>query len=137
MSNASLPFEDYDVRWPAMGDGKIVYQHKMDIWVYDLASGQNLTVPIRLPSDRLQVREKFVDPKDYLKGWALSKDGQRIALETRGDLFVARTRKKGLIRRLTERERLAQPDAGFFPRRQEGGRLDRGGWGRATASARR
>jgi tricorn protease len=95
-------FEDYDVRWPSMGDGKIVYQHKMDIWVYDLASGENHIVPIQLPSDRLQVREKFVDPKAFLKGWALSKDGERIALETRGDLFVARTKKKGLIRRLTE-----------------------------------
>ena len=33
-------FDDYDVRWPAMGDGKIVYQHKMDIWLYDLATGR-------------------------------------------------------------------------------------------------
>jgi tricorn protease len=94
-------FDDYDVRWPALGDGKIVYQHKMDIWVYDLASGRNAMVPIQLPSDRLQVRDRFVDPKAYLKSWALSKDGERIALETRGDLFVTRTKKKGLIRRLT------------------------------------
>src|SRR5208337_1371423 len=95
-------FEDYDVRWPAMGDGKIVYQHKMDIWVYDLASGQNQIVPIQLPSDRLQVREKFVDPKAYLTGWGLSKDGERIVLESRGDVFVTRTKKKGLVRRITE-----------------------------------
>jgi tricorn protease len=94
-------FEDYDVRWPSMGDGKIVYQHKMDIWTYDLATGDNHQVLIQLPSDRLQVREKFVDPKAYLKGWALSKDGERIVLETRGDIFVARTKKKGLIRRIT------------------------------------
>ncbi len=95
-------FEDYDVRWPAMGDGKIVYQHKMDIWLYDLATGRNEQVPIQLPSDRLQVREKFVDPKPTPGNWALSKDGERIALETRGDVFVARTKKKGLIRRITE-----------------------------------
>ena len=76
-------FEDYDVRWPAMGDGKIVYQHKMDIWVYDLATGRNEMVPIQLPSDRLQVRERFVDPNAYLKSWTLSKDGERIVLETR------------------------------------------------------
>jgi tricorn protease len=95
-------FEDYDVRWPAMGDGKIVYQHKMDIWLYDLASGDNHLVPIQLPSDRLQVRERFVDPKAQLKAWGLSKDGERIVLETRGDIFVTRTKKKGLIRRLTE-----------------------------------
>ena len=37
-------FEDYDVRWPAMGDGRIVYQHKMDLWSYDLASGRNVKV---------------------------------------------------------------------------------------------
>src|SRR6266567_949146 len=95
-------FEDYDVRWPSMGDGKIVYQHKMDIWAYELASADNHMVPIQLPSDRLQVRERFVDPKAQLKSWALSKDGERIVLETRGDIFVTRTRKKGLIRRLTE-----------------------------------
>jgi tricorn protease len=95
-------FADYDVRWPAMGDGKIVYQHKMDIWVYDLATGRNEQVPIQLPSDRVQTRERFVDPMANLGSWSLSKDGERIALETRGDVFVARTHKKGLIRRITE-----------------------------------
>ncbi|HWW03001.1 MAG TPA: PDZ domain-containing protein [Candidatus Acidoferrum sp.] len=108
-------FEDYDVRWPSMGDGKIVYQHKMDIWVYELATGKNEMVPIQLPSDRLQVREKFVDPKAYLKGWALSKDGERIVLETRGDLFVARTKKKGLIRRLTESSAARTKSPAFSP----------------------
>ncbi len=94
-------FDDYDVRWPSMGDGKIVYQHKMDLWLYDLATGRNEIVNVQLPSDRLQVRERFVDPKP-LGSWALSKDGERVALEARGDVFVARTRKKGLIRRVTE-----------------------------------
>jgi tricorn protease len=95
-------FDDYDVRWPSMGDGKVVYQHKMDLWAYDLASGRNEQVPVQLPSDRLQVREKFVDPNPTLAWWNLSKDGERIVLETRGDVFVARTRKKGLIRRITQ-----------------------------------
>src|SRR5207237_10546750 len=57
---------------------------------------------IHFPSDPLQVRERFVDPKAQLKSWAIAKDGERIVLETRGDIFVARTKKKGLIRRLTE-----------------------------------
>jgi len=95
-------FEDYDVRWPAMGDGTIVYQHKMDLWAYDLASGKNMQVAITLPSDRLQVRERFVDPMANIRGWGLSKEGERIAIETRGDVFVTRTKKKGLVRRITE-----------------------------------
>ncbi|MGH9751101.1 MAG: S41 family peptidase [Candidatus Polarisedimenticolia bacterium] len=95
-------FEDYDVRWPVLGGDAIVYQHKMDLWVFDLATGRNRQVPITLPSDRLQVRERFVDPMAHLGGWGLSWDGARLLLESRGDLFVARTKKKGLIRRITE-----------------------------------
>jgi len=95
-------FEDYDVRWPALGDGTIVYQHKMDLWAHDIASGKNGQVAITLPSDRLQVRERFVDPMANIRGWGLSKDGERIAIETRGDVFVTRTKKKGLVRRITE-----------------------------------
>ncbi|HZM70240.1 MAG TPA: S41 family peptidase [Candidatus Cryosericum sp.] len=95
-------FEDYDVRWPSLGDGTIVYQHKMDLWAYDLKSGRNAQLPITLPSDRLQVRERFVDPMPNIRGWGLSHDGARIALETRGDVFVTRTKKKGLVRRITE-----------------------------------
>ena len=95
-------FDDYDVRWPSMGDGKIVYQHKMDLWAYNLSTGKSELVPVQLPSDRLQVRERFVEPTPTLRSWSLSKDGARLALEARGDAFVARTRKKGLIRRITE-----------------------------------
>ncbi len=98
-----------------MGDGRIVYQHKMDLWVYDLASGKNEQVPIQLPSDRLQVRERFVDPMANLGSWGLSKDGERIALETRGDVFVTRTKKKGLIRRITESSLVRTKFPAFSP----------------------
>lgn len=108
-------FDDYDVRWPSLGDGRIVYQHKMDLWTYDLSTGKNEIVPIELPSDRLQVRERFVDPLENLRDWGLSKDGERILLETRGDLFVARTQKKGLIRRITESSRARTKTPTFSP----------------------
>jgi tricorn protease len=108
-------FDDYDVRWPSLGDGKIAYQHKADVWVFDLASGKNAIVPIQLPSDRLQVRERFVDPKSSIGTWGLSKDGERIVLESRGDLFVTRTKKKGLIRRLTESSLVRTKNPVFSP----------------------
>jgi tricorn protease len=108
-------FTDYDVRWPSMGDGKIVYQHKADLWVYELASSKNAIVPIRLPSDRLQVRERFVDPKANIGGFGISRDGERIAIETRGDLFVTRTKKKGLVRRITESSLSRTKDPVFSP----------------------
>ncbi|MDK9700761.1 MAG: PDZ domain-containing protein [bacterium] len=108
-------FVDYDVRWPFMGDGKIVYQHGMDVWVYDVATGKNEQVSIQLPSDRIQVRERFVDANEYLNGYTLSWDGERIALETRGDFFTARTKKKGLIRRITDNSSVRVKFPDFSP----------------------
>src|SRR5262245_26429261 len=108
-------FADYDVRWPSIGGGTIVYQHKMDLWACDIATGKNALVPVTLPSDRLQVRERFVDPMANLRNWGLSKDGERIVLESRGDLFVTRTKKKGLIRRVTEDSASRTRDPAFSP----------------------
>ncbi|HEV8199806.1 MAG TPA: PDZ domain-containing protein [Candidatus Polarisedimenticolia bacterium] len=108
-------FDDYDVRWPSMGDKTIVFQHKMDLWSFDMASGKAAMIPVSLPSDRLQVRDRFVDPMSNLRGWGLSKDGERIVLETRGDLFVTRTKRKGLIRRLTENSAARTRGPAFAP----------------------
>ena len=108
-------FDDYDVRWPAMGDGKIVYQHKMDIWVYDLASGQERTGADPAPKRPAPGAREVRRPEADAAAWSLSKDGERIALETRGDVFVARTKKKGLIRRITESSSRARSSRRFRP----------------------
>ncbi|MBI3448916.1 MAG: PD40 domain-containing protein [Acidobacteria bacterium] len=108
-------FDDYDVRWPAMGDGMIVYQHRMDLWVLDLATGKNEQVPIALPSDRLQVHERFVDPMENLQSFTTAADGERLAIESRGDVFVTRTHQKGLIRRITENSLARTRGPAFSP----------------------
>ncbi|MGH9866905.1 MAG: S41 family peptidase [Candidatus Polarisedimenticolia bacterium] len=87
----------------------------MDLWLLDTTTGRNGQIPITLPSDRLQVRERFVDPMANLRGWGLSPDGGRIVMETRGDLFVTRTRKKGLIRRITENSLARTRGPAFSP----------------------
>ena len=66
-------------------------------------------------------------PRPTSRAWALSKDGERIVLETRGDLFVTRTKKKGLIRRITESSLARTQVPGVLARRQDDRRLDRGG----------
>lgn len=94
-------FEDYDVRWPSLGDGFIAYQHAMDIWLYDIEKGENRKLDIELPSDRLQSRSRFVFADIYLNYFSLSPDGKRVVIETRGELLTVPTGEKGLIKRLT------------------------------------
>ncbi len=93
--------KDYDVRFPSLGDGKIVYQYAMDIWGFDIATGKTWKIDIRLPSDRLQAREQWVDPKKFVTGYDLSPDGKRLLINSRGGLFSLPTARGGLIRQLT------------------------------------
>ena len=130
-------FEDYDVRWPSMGDGKIVYQHKMDIWVYDLATGENHRCRSSFPATGCRSGRSLWTRKAYLKGWALSKDGERIVLETRGDIFVDPHEEEGPDPPDHRKQRGADEVPGVLARRQEDRRLDGGQRRGATPLARR
>jgi tricorn protease len=88
-------FDDYDVRFPSLGDGKIAFQHRAEIYLYDLRSGRAAKVPLRIASDALQTRTRFTDPVRYLTGLALTPDGKRVGLEIRGNLHLIPAAKEG------------------------------------------
>jgi len=81
---------DFDLQSPALSNGRIVYQLGADIWVLDLASGQDRMIPIRLASDFDQMREEWVDTAmKWVSNVHLSPTGDRVVLTARGQLFVA------------------------------------------------
>jgi C-terminal processing protease CtpA/Prc/Tol biopolymer transport system component len=96
----------WDVQFPSLSEGKIVYQLGADLHLYDTVSNQDTTLDITLTSDFDQTREKWVrKPMEYLTAAHLSPDGDRIVLTARGQVFVApatqgrfveATRKKGI-----------------------------------------
>lgn len=94
--------KDYDARWPSLVDGKIAYTVGADIYYYDLASGTEHMVNVKLPGEMLQTRDKFVSPEDYTSDFALSPDGNRITLGARGELFSASTERRSVILQLTD-----------------------------------
>lgn len=80
----------WDVKSPSLSEGRIVYQLGADLHLFDLASGSDRALPIALPSDLDQRRQRWIDkPMDYLTAAHLSPDGDRVALTARGQVFVA------------------------------------------------
>lgn len=79
---------DYDVRWPSSGGDRIVYQSGGEIWLLDTASGDDRKVPVQVPSDRVEERERFVDPAEYVTDFEVSPKGRRMAFCSRGDLAL-------------------------------------------------
>ena len=89
---------DFDVQSPSLGDGRIVYQLGADLRVYDIASGRDALVPIKLVSDFEQTRERWVrNPSEWITAVHLSPTGDRVALTARGQVFIVPAQQGRLV----------------------------------------
>lgn len=87
-------FEDWDVRWPAMGpDGRIVFTVAANLHVLDTRDGSVRDVAVELPSDRPLRRVRYPKPDRTLTWFDLSPDGERLAVTTRGEIFSVPVKK--------------------------------------------
>ena len=84
--------EEYDVRWPDMCNGRIVYMHGGNLWLLDTASGEDRKIEITLPSDRVMCRPRLQDADKTLEQYDLDKTGKRLCLSARGELWVRPTK---------------------------------------------
>jgi tricorn protease len=105
----------WDVASPSLSEGKVAYQLRADIHVYDIAADRDALVPIRLDSDFDQTRERWVkSPVEYLTAAHVAKDGSKVALTARGRVFVAPAAQGRLVE-VTRKEGVRYRDARFLP----------------------
>jgi len=80
----------WDVKNPSLSGGRIAYQLRVDLRLYDIASGEDREIPIALASDFEQLREKWVtNPMQYLTSAHIHPEGESVVLTARGRVFVA------------------------------------------------
>jgi len=78
---------EYDVKYPSMGPGAIVYQLGGALHLYDIGAGASHPIPVALNSDRVPVRPRYESIDGHYGSYGLSPDGERLVLETRGELL--------------------------------------------------
>jgi tricorn protease len=107
----------WDVKDPAIDDGRIVYQLGADLRLLDVRSGEDREIPIVLSSDLDQLRERWVEkPMDYLTAARLSPDGDRVVLTARGEVFVLPAKPgQGREVHVTRRSGVRYRQARFLP----------------------
>lgn len=109
----------WDVHEPSMDGGRIAYRLGADLRIYDIASGTDRLVPVRLVSDLDQSRERWVDePLSFLDAWTLDEDGDRLGLVARGRVFVAPTEGARLFQ-ATRHQGVRYRDVQFRPGTEE------------------
>lgn len=106
---------EYDVASPDLSSGRIVYQHGADLWLLDLASGNDAQLPIQISSDFDQMRELWVkEPARAVSTSSLSGSGDKVALTSRGQVFVAPA-KHGRLVDVTQKSGTRFRNATFLP----------------------
>jgi tricorn protease len=108
-------FSDFDVEWPSLGPGAIIFQNGGYLYTYDLASGKTTKLTIELLGDRDLARAEWKNVAPWIQSFDISPDGKRGVFEARGDVFTVPA-EHGSIRNLTrtpgiwEREPTWSPD---------------------------
>ena len=80
----------WDLKDAELQNGKVIYQKQADLYLYDIASGQEKVLDISLISDFDQKRPVWEkDPMKKLQAVSLSKTGTHVLLTARGRVFSA------------------------------------------------
>ncbi len=107
---ALTDYTDYDVKYPSIGPGAIVYQYRESLHLLDLATGDSRLIEVQLGSDRVPVRASYEDAGNHHGSFRLSPDGDSLLLEARGEILsipVDEGEVKNLTRTSGSRERNA------------------------------
>lgn len=83
-------FADWQLRNPRLSDGRIVYQRGADLFLYDIALGQERPIEITLLSDRDHHRRRWLEaPLAYLESARIAPEGDAAVLTVRGRAAIA------------------------------------------------
>ncbi|MCC5935066.1 MAG: PD40 domain-containing protein [Balneolales bacterium] len=94
-------FEDFDIKFPSIGGGFIVFENGGFIYRFHIESEQLDRVPIRVHSDNLFSRGGLVQVHDQIQFWGVAPDGSRALFGARGDIFTVPA-SSGITRNITQ-----------------------------------
>ncbi|MCB9895699.1 MAG: PD40 domain-containing protein [Planctomycetes bacterium] len=93
-------FNDFDVRFPSLGNGEIVFEHGGGLKLLDLKSGNVREVPVKVVTDGATLRPKVVNVGGEADNGTISPSGERAAFEARGEIFTVPA-EHGVTRNIT------------------------------------
>ncbi len=80
-------YKDYDVKYPSLGPGHIVYQYGEQLYLYNLKTGETKKVKIEIPSDKIFTRFHYVSGDRNVGNFGLSADGAFALFSVRGEII--------------------------------------------------
>jgi len=107
-------FNDYDVKFPSLGRGAIVFEQAGRIWKLDLATERAEPLAITVKEDLPALRPGLQNVSRLMTTVRPSPDGQRVTVVARGDVFTVPA-KEGPTRNLTQTPGTHERGASWSP----------------------
>lgn len=81
-------YTDFDINFPSLGNGKIVFQMAGDIYIYDIGKDKSWKVDIEIPAENMSGITRYVNADRWIGDFRLSPDSKTACFEARGNLFL-------------------------------------------------
>jgi tricorn protease len=111
-------FKDYDIKFPSLGDGKIIFENAGYLYVFNIEKQELKRLTIKISDEQIHSRNKWVDASKFIQGYDIAPDGSRLALTARGDIWII-PKESGVTQQITrssdvyEREVVFSPDGKY------------------------
>ena len=93
-------FKEFDVHFPSIGPGDIVFENAGRLYLLDLQTEKSREVEVRVVTDRATLKPHYKNVSSYIQDATLSPSGKRALFAARGDIFSAPA-EHGVVRNLT------------------------------------
>ncbi len=107
-------FKDFDIKFPSLGAGVIVFEEDGYIWSFDTRSGATRRIPIVVREDFVTSRPALVNVSGFVASVSPSPDGKRVVVNARGDTFTVPA-KDGATRNLSLKPGVHERDSAWSP----------------------
>ena len=106
--------KEYDVKWPALGDGSIVYENGGYLYVLDLDTEKTSRMDVIVPSDHNERRPRYENASQHIRYFDISAAGKRAIFGARGEIFTVPA-EKGEVRNLTRTSGVRERSPSYSP----------------------
>ncbi|HXQ80390.1 MAG TPA: PDZ domain-containing protein [Opitutaceae bacterium] len=107
-------FTDFDIKFPSLGGGVIVFEEAGYIWSFDIKAGAARRVPIAVRDDLAASRDALINVANFVETASPSPDGKRVVVTARGSTFSVPAR-DGATRILSRKAGVHERDAVWSP----------------------
>ncbi|OGD19430.1 MAG: protease [Candidatus Aminicenantes bacterium RBG_16_63_16] len=107
-------FREFDIKFPSLGAGAIVFENGGHIYRFDLTSARPVRVPVAIADDLVSGRTRLAKVGDRVMNYEISPDGRRALFGARGEVFTVPA-KYGNTRNLTNTAGVHERDAKWSP----------------------